>query len=189
MNTAAVRDFGRRAWHRARRRLGWPGLAGVAMLVLALAVLAALPALQHSIEQARRVVDQRRAARPACAAASAPAGERDTLRDFAAAFPPTSQSQDDLAAVFASAERARITLAKGDYAVQDEAGSPFVSYVVSFPVHEPYASIKDFTAAVLEALPHAALDEMRMSRPDSEGVVLDATLRFTLVDRRAGAGS
>ena len=44
MNTAAVRDFGRRAWHRARRRLGWPGLAGVAMLVLALAVLAALRA-------------------------------------------------------------------------------------------------------------------------------------------------
>ena len=187
MNTAAVRDFGRRAWQRARRRLGWPGLAAVAMAVLALAVLAGLPALQRSSAQARQALEQRRAALPA-RAASAPAGERDPLRDFAAAFPPPSQSQADLAAVFASAERARVTLAKGDYAVQDEAGSPFVAYVISFPVHETYASIKDFTAAVLEALPHAALDEMRMSRPDAEGLVLDATLRFTLVYRRTEAG-
>ena len=188
MNTTALREWRRRSWRRAQRRLGWLGLAGAGMAVLALAVLAGLPALHRAIEQGRQAVDARRVGLP-LRAASAPAGARDPQRDFAAAFPPTSQNQADLEAVFASAERLRVALPKGDYVVQAETGSPFVSYVISFPVHESYASIKDFTAAVLEALPHAVLDEMRMSRPDSESVVLDATLRFTLVYRRPEAGS
>lgn len=188
MNVAALREWGRRSGRRALRRLGWLGLAGVGMGLLALAALVALPALHRTTDLERRGIDARRAALP-LRAASAPAGARDPQHDFVAAFPPPSQNGADLEAVFASAERARITLSKGDYAVQADPGSPFVSYVISFPVHESYASIKDFTAAVLEALPHAVLDDMRMSRPDSESVVLEATLRFTLVYRRSETGS
>jgi hypothetical protein len=174
-----------RWWQRALRRLGWPGLLGALLLLLAGAAAALWPTLRLATDEARLALEQRRLGlqRPSAPPVEPRTAQQD-LENLVGSFPPFSQNAADVKAVFAGAERAHVTLLKGDYAVKADAGSPFLTYTATFPVHESYAALKLFAAEVLQELPHAALDEMRMVRPDATGQVLDATVRFTLIYRR-----
>ncbi|MFO1270725.1 MAG: hypothetical protein U1F50_03425 [Rubrivivax sp.] len=183
----ALQEMARRAWRRALRRFGPFGLAGLSLMSLAALVAAFGPRLDRGTEDLRQALEARRVAAAAPKAASAPEealGDQERLERFVGTFPPLAQNAQDMAAVFDSAERAHVVLAKADYAVRSEAGSPFIAYTATFPLREPYGAIKAFTANVLRALPHAALEEMRMGRPDVGGTVLEASVRFTLVYRR-----
>ena len=180
----AARTALRRFWQRSLRRIGRTGWAGLLLMAAGAAALALLPGLQREDEAARQRLDQRRlravlSPRPA----PAPATETELAAQFIESFPPFSQNVADVRLLFESAVQAHVSLAKGDYTVQADAGSPFVAYVINLPLREPYPVVKQFAAAVLQALPHAALDEMRMNRADAGGPVLDTTLRFTLVYR------
>jgi hypothetical protein len=143
------------------------------------------PEWQHSNEAARaELALQRDSLRRPQAPAPEPLTAREQLDRFVDGFPPFAQSASDVKQVFAGAQRAHVNLPKGDYLVKADAGSPFITYTATFPVHESYDSLKMFAADVLQALPHAALDELRMARPNTASAVLDATIRFTFVYRR-----
>lgn len=188
VNREALQDGVRRAWRRAQRRHGAAGLAGLALLGLAATLASLGPRLQRDAEDTRDSAQARRVALATSASASSATApvlsEEERLERFVGTFPPLAQNAADMAALFASAERAHVVLAKADYTVRADAGSPFVAYTATFPLHEPYADIKAFTGNVLRELPHAALDEMRMGRPDVGSTVLEASVRFTLVYRR-----
>lgn len=178
-----------RLWQRSLRRIGLVGWTGVALAAAGAMALVAVAGLQRgSVASQQRLAAQReRAARAPVQAASVRLGEAERATQFIESFPPFSQNGADMRQIFDSAEQAHVSLFKGDYAVQADPGSPFVTYVVNLPVHEPYPTVKRFAAAVLQALPHAALDEIRVSRADANGGVLDTTLRFTLVYRPSPA--
>jgi hypothetical protein len=185
MVSGGLRQGAARVWQRARRQLGGAGLIGALLLALAAACLWAAPELQSASDDARAELAQRRAAlaSPQAAAAPAPTAQ-EQLDRYVDGFPPFSQNASDLKAVFAGAQRAQVELLKGDYVVKSDAGSPFITYTATFPLRQGYAALKRFAAEVLQALPHAALEDLQMVRADASGAELDATVRFTFVYRR-----
>jgi hypothetical protein len=173
-----------RAWRRTLRRIGRPGLLALALLVPALAMALWLPRLHRQADSLRATLATQvdAAARPADPVVRRlSSGERAT--QFMAAVPPLSQSASDLSEVFAIAKRRNLALPKGDYVLKPEPNTALVAYSVSLPVRNDYSALKGFAADVLEALPHASMDELHMARSDAGTAVLDAVIRFTFLYR------
>ena len=173
-----------RAWQRALRRLGYPGLIAFGLLVPTLVIALWMPRLN-------RHADELRAALAAKADALARQGQPVRRRmsngeevvEFVAGLPPLGQSSSDLDTVFAAAKRRNVTLLKGEYQLKVEPNAPLVSYTATFPIRNEYGALKYFTADVLAALPHVSMDELRMTRTDAGSGVLDSVVRFTFVYR------
>lgn len=173
-------------WHRALRRLGVGGVVAMGGLLGALLLAAWLPRLEHEGLELRAEFDARSAslARPApvVVAKRVPVGQQ--IGEFVQTFPPLSQHAGDLRQVFASAHQANLLLPKGEYQIKDEAGAPLVIVTASFPVVADYRALRDFSADVLKTLPHAALDELRMTRDGAGSAALESSVRFSFVYRR-----
>jgi hypothetical protein len=173
-----------RAWQRALRRVGTPGLLALALLLPTLVIALWMPRLN-------RQADEMRAALVARADAVArqsqpvrrPLSDREQALEFMAGFPALLQSASDLETVFALAERSHVKVLKGEYQLKAEPNSPLVAYTATFPVRNGYGALKEFTGEVLKALPHASLDELRMTRTEAGNGELDAVVRFTFVYR------
>ncbi|NML44477.1 hypothetical protein HHL11_11995 [Ramlibacter sp. G-1-2-2] len=173
-----------RFWRRAVRAIGYSGPAALLLLLVALGVALWLPRLHRELQRTQAEVSDRTARLRTHGAVPLrePSGE-ERLAQYIEGFPLPTQMAADLGAIYASAGRNRLDLPKGDYQLKAEPGSPFVTYVVTLPVHAEYAPVKAFAANVLLELPHASLDELRLSRDSAQGEVLDAVVRFTLVYR------
>lgn len=173
-------------WHRTLRHAGPPGITGLALLVAALLLASAIPALQRQ-GQALRVAVAVKSSAPMPGAAPAarrmPVGEQ--VGQFVAAFPLLSQSPGDLDAVFQSARRHNVQLPRGEYQLKQDANAPLVVYTATFAVRTNYGALKDFTADVLEALPNASMDELRMHRSASGSSELESVIRFSFVYRKS----
>jgi hypothetical protein len=185
VSTDTLSSASRRLWQRALRRVGWSGLLGAVLALVALGLAVAWPTLQHAADASRVALEHRREMlRRPQAPQAIPLTPQEQAERFVSGFPGFEQNAEDVKHVFAGAERAHVQLLKGDYAIKADAGSPFITYTATFPVKDTYSALKEFTAEVLQSLPHASLDELRMARPDVQGAVLDATIRFTFVYRR-----
>ena len=168
-------------WRRIWRRLGPMGLGGLGVLAAAVALALWLPSLKHEADKLAA-----RVAVAAVAPAAAPrqsVSDRQQARQFTAAFPPLSQNAEDVSRLFELAEKRKIKLPKGEYQLASTAGSPFVTYTVTFPVKETYVLLKDYASEVLSELPHASMDDLRLERSDASARELDARIRFTLIYR------
>ena len=180
-----LRTGTRRAWQRLYRRLGWPGLLGGLLAAAAMVLALAGRSLQHDSDDAVAQLEQQGAALRRLHATRAGAGAAVIPGDLTLdALPSFHRNGEDLKQLFASAREAHVNLPKGDYALKSEPGSPLITYTATFAVREPYAVLKAFAASLLQEIPHAALEELRMSRNESTATVLDASLRITLVYRR-----
>jgi hypothetical protein len=176
--------FARRAWTRIARRIGHTGIAGVAALAAVVVLAACLPALRRQAADAAAAAHRQaaadRARPPVRAIAAAPA---DAARAYADAFPALSQNAADMRTLFAAAQSRHLQLPKGEYQLKATPGSPFVMYTATFPIRADYDATQGFCADVLGALPHAALDELRLSRDSAGSTALDAVVRFTFFYR------
>lgn len=171
-------------WTRTVRRVGYPGVLGILMLVPALAVAAWLPRLKHDANDATTLLAERsRAVSQRLKAMPPSVSEADMTKELVASFPAMSQSAADLETIFAVASQHRVELAKGEYQLKAEPNTPFLAYTATFPVRNDYGTVKDFSADVLTALPHASMDELRMTRDAAGSASLDAVIRFTLFYR------
>lgn len=173
-----------RGWQRTLRRVGTPGVLGLVLLVPTLAIALWLPRLERHADGLRAALKaQANAVARQDPPARRPMSKGEQALEFMAGFPTLMQSAGDLDKVFALARRSNVTLLKGEYQLKAEPNAPLVSYSASFPVQNDYAALKDFTARVLRALPHASLDELRMTRAEAGGGMLDSMVRFTFVYR------
>jgi hypothetical protein len=173
-----------RTWRRALRRVGQPGLFGIALLIAAVLMALWLP---HIIRQADTLRAALATQSDAAARQERPPRPRLTRSEQAAEFvssmPPLSQSAGDLSTVFAIAARRKMSLPRGEYQLKVEPNTSLVSYAVTLPVRGDYGTLKGFSADVLDALPNGSMDELRMARGDVGNTTLDAVVRFTLVYR------
>jgi hypothetical protein len=173
-----------RWWRRAVRATGYSGPAALLLLLLALGIALWLTRLDRDLQRTRAEVSDRASMLRARGAVSLPEPTGDErLAQYIDGFPMPTQMAADLGAIYASAGRNKVDLPKGEYQLKAEPGSPFVTYVVTLPVHAQYGLVKAFASNVLQELPHASLDELRLSRDTSEAETLDAVVRFTLVYR------
>ena len=185
MGGTPVKQVLSRFWRRAVRAMGYSGPAALLLLLLALGVALWLPRIYRELERTQAEVSDRASRLRARGAVSLPepSGE-ERLEQYIEAFPLPTRMAADLGAIYASAGRHKLDLPKGEYQLKAEPGSPFLTYVVTLPVHAEYGLVKAFAANVLLDLPHASLDELRLSRKTAQGETLDAVVRFTLVYRR-----
>ena len=173
-----------RFWRRAVRAMGYSGPAALLLLVVAMGVALWLPRLERDLKRTQSEVSARASGLRARGPVSLPEPSGDErLAQYIEAFPMPTQMAADLGAIYASAGRQKLDLLKGEYQLKVEPGSPFVTYAVTLPVHAPYGLVKAFAANVLLDLPHASLDELRLSRDTAEAEMLDGVVRFTLVYR------
>jgi hypothetical protein len=169
-----------RLLRRAVRRFGTAALLAATLPIPTAAIVWWVPHLQARNDNLRQAVAERAAA-VAQRAASSPVTrpDADPLQSMASSLPPLSQSASDLRRVFALAKVRNVQLPKGEYQLKGDGNSALLSYSVTFPVHEQYKALKGFAADVLQALPHASMDELRMSRNDAGAGSLDSVIRFT----------
>lgn len=173
-----------RLWRRMVRATGYAGPFALLLVVVAIGIAAALPRLDREIARTRTDVETRAAALRMHGAQALHEPSRDErLLQYVEAFPRPSQMAADLGDVYASAERHNVALLKGEYQLKAEPNSPFVSYVITLPIRSEYGPVKAFVADVLQNLPHASLDELRLSRDAADVETLDAVVRFTLTYR------
>lgn len=173
-----------RLWQRALRRLGRPGIAALCLAIIVVCLAAWTPRIEHDAAEVRsrltrRVVGAGRAT-PDLRPERSPS---ESLAEYVDRFPQLTQNAIDLGEIFASAERHRVQLLKGEYQLKVERDAPFVAYSATFPVRTDYTSVKEFTADVLLKLPHASLEELRLSRETAGVEVLDSVVRFNLTYR------
>jgi hypothetical protein len=170
-------------WLRTHRRIGWAGIAALALGVVAVGLAAWQAEVQRdAIAMHQRVLMRRTMPLPVLAAA-APASTSASVDEWVGAFPTLAQNAADLAAIFASAEHNHVALNKGEYQLKTETGSPFVLYTASFPVRSPYGALKAFAAEVLTTLPHAGLEDVQLLRDSAGSTELESVVRFTLIYR------
>jgi len=173
-----------RTWRRALRRVGRPGLFGIALLIAAVLIALWLPQLTRQTDGLRAALTMQADAAPRQERSSRPRlSHGEQAAEFVSAMPPMSQSAGDLSTVFAIAARRNMSLPRGEYQLKVEPNVALVSYTVTLPVRGDYGALKGFSADVLEALPNGSMDELRMTRSDVGSTTLDALVRFTLVYR------
>lgn len=166
-------------WH---RHAGWPGALALALLGLALAVLVLLrpwvEAERHELLRAH-VARLDAAARGRSAAPAATRDPRDALRD---SLPGLEHRGRVIARFLGLAARAHVELARAEYAIEEQ--EPALSRLrVAVPVSAGYSKTRGFVAAVLDAMPNAALDSVEMEAA-GDGAALDSRLHFSLYFRR-----
>jgi len=163
-------------------RLGWVGLAGLALLVAAIvfAVSIVLP-MRDRLHELRTTADaiQKRLS-SATSIAAEPAAGPERLAAFHAFFPRLDTSADWLARIHRAATRHKLEFASGDYRLERRGEDRIIRYQVSLPVAGTYTDIRLFIAAVLADVPAAALDDVVMRRESLADPRIEARVRFTL---------
>jgi hypothetical protein len=161
----------------AVKPLGWPGLVGVAALLLA---LVALWCGQRWDAQAVRLQAEARElrvqARPA-AAASAPV----SAQQWQAALPPASQRQQRLADLLELAIRLDLNTARTEHRLASADGLERLR--VTMPVVGPYAQVRRYVAAALEHDPALSLDAIKLRRVSPMAADVEAELQWSLHGR------
>ena len=174
----------KRLWLRLIRSVGYPGVVGIALLIPVLALAAWLPRLKQDTQEMASSIDAKtRAAGRRLQPAPRASSEADITRDFVSGFPLLAQNSADLETLFNAASVRQIVLLKGEYQLKMEPQAPFMMFTATFPVRGDYATLKDFSADILTALPHVAMDELRLTRDAVASTALDATVRFTFFYR------
>jgi len=182
-------NLGLHALHRFGRwvqfRLGTAGIAGAVLLLAAAVALAFATYAQRDIEWLSARADE---ARARIAQIGVTHTEDHTpaeqMARFQQWFPPASQATADLRVIFTAAQSAHVELARGEYSLKAVEGSGGLErFDVILPVKERYAPVKSFVAEVLNKLPHASLDELRVERPGTAADQLESRVHFTLFYR------
>lgn len=170
----------RRQLGQLKEQLGWQGMSGLVLLVLAGAFhfLTLQP-----VEQKVAFMHDRLAAahaREKGQGSNFATGDRQKeLGAFFDSLPEEQDVTDILASIAVVAEASKVDLKQAEYRV-DETNKPHLEYGLYFPVQGGYANIRQFVFRVLADHPAIALDQINFQRDKVNDSVLKAEVRFTL---------
>jgi len=163
--------------HRLVKSLGWPGLAGVAALVLAVVAIvlgqrwdaqaAALQAEAHAL---------RAKARPATTTASPV-----SVQQWQAALPAAGERQQRLADLLELSIRLELNGARTEHRLSTAEGLERLR--VTMPVTGSYAQVRRLISAALEHDPALSLDSIKLRRVSPMSTDVDAELQWSLHGR------
>jgi Tfp pilus assembly protein PilO len=160
--------------------IGWPGMAGIALLVAAGAFYVAtlLPQqarLQELRSQSHR---QRQAAqRPESEAPIAPAQK---LAAFYGLFPAHEALPDLLEAVYGAARKQALVLEQGEYRPIKDTLGDLVRYQVTLPVRGTYPQIRKFVDGALAGVRTLSLESIQFERQKVGDPAVEAKVRFVV---------
>lgn len=165
------------------RRLGWPGVLGICLIVIALiyAVLVVVPA----------TVGLHRETSIPFGAAQPPATQPDDIGDrsnggsheveaFRQGLPGQMDATSAINRIYALANAEGITLKRGEYSMGIDAKSRLVRYQMTLPLVGSYPQLRRFIHAVMLAIPAVALEDIDLRRDDIGTTQLEGRIRLTL---------
>lgn len=171
----------------AARRLSWPlraRIGGVGIAGLLLVAAAALLALWHqgrlpALEQERAAL--LREAQQLAEQAKRPDRERPRSAEQAlAALPPASGHAADLRVLYQVAARHHVEIDRADLQPTSARDAELVVVGATLPLRGRYLDLKRCAGEWLQRLPHAALLDLRLERPDIGSRELKARVRLAL---------
>ncbi len=170
----------RKIFAQARQQLGWQGMSGIVLLLIAGTFLnVSLNPLERDTALMRSRIEAARA-KPSGGMKALGSGDRQQeLAAFFDSLPEEKDVTDTLASVYAVAEKAGVELKQVEYRL-DEKSAPRIEYTMSFPVRGEYSRIRAFLASVLAHNPAMALDQVSFQRDKIGDATLNANVRLTL---------
>lgn len=161
------------------KALGWPGVAGLAALGLAVAV--ALLS-QRWDTQAAALQAEAQALRAKARPATATAGPV-SVQQWQAALPTAATRQQRLADLLELAIRLDLNGARTEHRLASSEGLDRLR--VSMPLTGSYAQIRRFIGAALAHDPALSLDAIKLRRVSPVSIDIDAELQWSLHGRAA----
>ena len=162
------------------KALDWPGLAGLAALVLAVvAVVLSQRWDAQAVKLQAEARELRARARPAMAAASAPI----SVQQWQATLPPSSGRQQRLADLLELSIRLDLVGARTEHRLSSTEGLERLR--VTMPITGSYAQLRRFIGAALEHDPALSLDAIKLRRVGPMSAEVDAELQWSLHGRAA----
>lgn len=170
---------------REASRLGWRGIAGIALLVLAAGlVLLVLRPAQREAGELRAEVAQVRAALRADTGGGGGAAVLPSkivqLETYYAFFPDVSTLPDWLGEVHLAARRHGLALDSGQYQLQHPSGARLARYELDLPLRGTYPQLRAFLADVLTKVPAASIEEVLVRRDAVANREMEARVRFAI---------
>lgn len=167
--------------------LGAPGIAGIGVLLLCLGFyFSTVRPAENELAAQRLGAERLRARTPGGPVQDGQARAEELLR-FYRLFPPLAMLPDELERLYGLADKAHLELPRASYRLDDDGA--LVAYRVTLPVHGPYSSIREFLAMVLESLPIASVDALRIGRGSAGDPSLTAQLELSLYFRSRERGA
>lgn len=162
--------------------IGWPGAAGLALLVFSAgyAAFTIAPAVVHRDALAQDLAQLQDRHRTMRGEPQHALNGEESLQRFYAYFPPLATASDWLERIYEVAEEGGLRLTRGEYRLVDERDAKLAKYQVTLPVHGSYAQVRAFLSRVLESVPAAALEEVAFRRDAIDSQGLDVRVRLTL---------
>ncbi len=172
------------AWHlrRIAMKLGMPGLAGLALLLISGAsVPLLLQPLHHDLAVQADRLRELQARHRLLAAAASPA--RPGPVAWVRTLPETRGVPAVLGQLARLARAQGLALEQGQYSVAPVTGTSLLRWRARMPVAGDYRALRAFLAASLQAFPALSLDAFKLERQDIGAQSVQADLRFSLVLR------
>lgn len=169
--------------HEYLQGLGVPGLAGMAMLLLALVYgLAGLMPHWQSLQQLSVQTQEAREylAKVEEGSVAAPVVPQRQLDDFRSKLPAQPQATVAIDKIYALAAQERITLARGEYALGIDPKTHLARYQILLPVRGSYPQLRRFLHALLGQLPAVVVEDVEFQRKKIADTDLTGRIRLTL---------
>jgi hypothetical protein len=160
-------------------RHGWLAAGGVVLVLLALllqwgwveGLQSDNAALRQELTEQRRAHQQKPLAQEERAQA---------LASFYAGLPDSNLAFDAIDVLNRAAAHHKVQLVTAEYRVARTGTGPLLRYQISVPLRGDYVALHGWLSEVLNALPHAALDDISFKREDAAQTVLEARVRLTV---------
>ncbi|MDY0013004.1 MAG: hypothetical protein RBS40_08960 [Rhodocyclaceae bacterium] len=167
---------------RALQASAWAGAAGVALLAFAFAFGHAARTEQ---EAARAALARERASllHQATQPGAARRSDRENLLAFYRRFPPAGELPARLALLHRLAADQGVALARADYRISPEPGTPLQRVALGLPVRGAFAPVHGWLAEVFREMPEVALESLSLKREATEAAELALELRINLYVR------
>jgi hypothetical protein len=163
------------------RQLGWPGVAGIGMLLFSASfyLSSSLPAAEEAALMRDSIAGEIKTRADASheARGNSPA---EQLKTFYGNFPPARQLPDQLARIYGVAGKQGLELRQGEYRLIQEMNAKLGRYQVTLPLRGSYTQVRQFVAEVMNEMPMASLDDLKFEKQQIGDPAIEAQIRITL---------
>ena len=158
-------------------RIGWPGLLGMLLAVLAIGteLLVTQPIVRQNEGLQQDLVRLQQQALDSSASVL-PDSETRSL----AHLPGGDDLIPVVAAIHAGAQQHQIALEQGEYIWQEANKTRAASYRMTFPARGPYPQLRDWVASVLARYPALVLEQFDFRRDSIASPSIEARVRFAV---------
>lgn len=169
----------RRLKRRVPAFLGWPGLAGVGLLLgCAASYFTTVAQAQARFDAARHTLLARQ--EQAHQAVRGGGSQVEQVARFYRLFPQDKSLPQSMANIFAAAEHHGIDLQQGEYKVTRTHEGSVVAFQMSFPLKGDYPQIRKYLAALLADNPTLSLQQVQFKRKKIGDATVEANINLVL---------